>query len=83
MCIRDSNYILPFPKSHPKLARVAGGWAVNFQTTMQTGFPLAITQSNLNSAEGTGGQRPNATGISPVVDVYKRQLLSCGRAWIR
>jgi hypothetical protein len=61
------NYILPFPKNHPLLNRVAGGWAVNFQTTMQTGFPLAITQTNLNSAEGTGGQRPNATGISPVV----------------
>jgi hypothetical protein len=42
-----------------------GGWAVNFQTTMQTGFPLAIYQSNLNSALGTSVQRPNATGVSP------------------
>jgi hypothetical protein len=41
------------------------GWAVNFQTTMQTGFPLAISQNNLNSVLGTSNQRPNATGISP------------------
>ena len=39
---------------------------MNPQITMQTGFPIAVSQSNLNSAEGTGGQRPNATGISPV-----------------
>jgi hypothetical protein len=32
---------------------------------MQTGFPLAISQNNLNSVIGTSNQRPNATGISP------------------
>ena len=41
-----------------------GGWAVNFQTTMQSGFPLAIYQSNLNSVLGTSVQRPNATGLA-------------------
>jgi hypothetical protein len=59
------NYQLPALKGHKWLNEAAGGWAINFQTTMQTGFPLAITQGNLNSALGTGGQRPNATGISP------------------
>ena len=59
------NYQLPALKGHRWLNEAAGGWAINFQTTMQTGFPLAITQSNLNSALGTGGQRPNATGVSP------------------
>jgi len=38
---------------------------MNFQTTMQTGFPLAIYQTNLNGVLGTSNQRPNATGISP------------------
>jgi hypothetical protein len=55
--------------SHSKLVDLAvGGWAVNFQTTMQTGFPLAISQNNLNSTIGTAVQRPNATGTSPVTD---------------
>ena len=65
------NYELPFGTgrkflSHNKLLDVAvSGWTINFQTTMQTGFPLAISQNNLNSVIGTSNQRPNATGISP------------------
>ena len=65
------NYELPFGKGRKFLASnryldlAVGGWAVNFQTTMQTGFPLAISQSNLNSSIGTSVQRPNATGVSP------------------
>ena len=43
-----------------------GGWSVSFNTTMQSGFPLAIYQVNTNSSIGAGTQRPNATGISPV-----------------
>ena len=46
---------------------LVGGWSVNGIMTYQTGYPLAITQaSNNNSAFGGGGQRPNATGVSPV-----------------
>jgi hypothetical protein len=66
------NYALPFGKGRTWLnnSRIAdlalGGWSINLQATMQTGFPLAINQSNLNSAIGTSVQRPNATGISPV-----------------
>ena len=65
------NYELPFGRgrkflSHDKLLNLAvGGWTMNFQTTMQTGFPLAISQNNLNSVIGTSNQRPNATGVSP------------------
>ncbi len=65
------NYALPFGKGRPYLSKsrlgdlVAGGWNLNLQTTLQTGFPVAISQSNLNSAIGTSVQRPNATGISP------------------
>ncbi|MDP9171359.1 MAG: carboxypeptidase regulatory-like domain-containing protein, partial [Acidobacteriota bacterium] len=65
------NYELPFGKGRSFLSNnrlldlAVGGWTVNFQTTMQTGFPLAISQSNLNSSIGTSVQRPNATGLSP------------------
>jgi hypothetical protein len=60
------NYVLPFGKSKNRFVEaLAGGWNLNFQTTMQSGFPLAISQSNLNSIIGTSVQRPNATGVSP------------------
>jgi hypothetical protein len=65
------NYELPFGTNRKFLAKnkfldiAVGGWAVNFVTTMQSGFPLAIYQSNLNSVLGTSVQRPNATGTSP------------------
>jgi hypothetical protein len=65
------NYELPFGAGKKFLANnkfldvAVGGWSINFQTTMQTGFPLAISQNNLNSVIGTSNQRPNATGISP------------------
>jgi hypothetical protein len=68
------NYELPFGKgqrflgSNKFLDLAVGGWTVNFQTTMQNGFPLAIYQSNLNSVLGTSVQRPNATGVSPATN---------------
>jgi trimeric autotransporter adhesin len=68
------NYALPFGKGRPYLSHsrfldlLAGGWNLNLQTTMQTGFPVAISQSNLNSIVGAGVQRPNATGLTPVTD---------------
>jgi hypothetical protein len=68
------SYYLPFGKgkmflkSSNKLTDLAvGGWQVNFTNIYETGFPLAIYQSsNQNSILGTGVQRPNATGVSPV-----------------
>jgi hypothetical protein len=65
------NLALPFGKGKPYLSTnrlldlLVGGWNMNLQTTMQSGFPLAISQSNLNSIIGTSVQRPNATGLSP------------------
>jgi trimeric autotransporter adhesin len=44
---------------------VVGGWSINTTNTIQSGFPLAITQANNNSTIGASSQRPNATGISP------------------
>ena len=75
------NYQLPFGKgrqflnSSRFLDLAVGGWSMNTQLTMQTGFPIAISQSNLNSNEGTGGQRPNATGVSPVTSGSLEQRL--------
>ena len=66
------NYQLPFGKgkvwlsNSPKAVNyIVGGWSVNGETTMQSGFPLQVTQSNNNSVIGTSLQLPNATGTSP------------------
>jgi hypothetical protein len=65
------NYDLPFGKgrkwlgSNKGLDYALGGWSINVESTMQTGFPLAITQANNNSIAGTTLQLPNATGVSP------------------
>ena len=44
---------------------IVGGWVINTVSIYQTGFPLQIYQTNLNSAYGYGAQRPNATGTKP------------------
>ena len=38
---------------------------INAVSVYETGFPLQIYQTNLNSAYGYGAQRPNATGVAP------------------
>jgi len=42
-----------------------GGWSVNGVSVYQTGFPLQIYQSDLNSIYGYGSERPNMTSVSP------------------
>ncbi len=67
-------YDLPFGKGrsfdigNKVLNAVVGGWQVGTIFTYQTGFPLTI-QGNARDLSGTGGgfDRPNATGISPVL----------------
>ncbi len=65
------NYDLPFGKNRKWLANskgmdyAVGGWSLNLESTMQTGFPLQVTQTNLNGTIGTSLQFPNATGVSP------------------
>ena len=62
---------LPFGrnKSHlsePGIARVLlGGWSVTAVGYLQTGFPVAIIQSNNNSGVFGRQQRPNLTGTDP------------------
>jgi len=67
-----TNYQLPFGKGKRFLDKggalnyIVGGWSVNVATIMQTGFYVAVSQSNQNSIIGTSNQRPNATSISPI-----------------
>lgn len=49
----------------PQWLNVAvAGWSLNAVSTIQSGFPLSVTQPNNNSAFGASHQRPNATGIA-------------------
>lgn len=66
------DYQLPFGKGRTFLSNapkavnyILGGWSLNGETTMQSGFPLQVTQTNNNSVIGTSVQFPNATGVSP------------------
>jgi hypothetical protein len=47
------------------LDMIAGGWVINSVSVYETGFPLQIYQTDLNSAYGYQAQRPNATGVAP------------------
>src|SRR5262249_23131001 len=68
------TYELPFGKGKAMLANnrildlAIGGWSANFVSVIQSGYPLAITQSNNNSVFGASTQRPNATGQAADVD---------------
>ena len=84
--LRWSNgftYELPFGKGKAWLGNGAalnylvGGWSINGTGIIQSGFPLAITQSNnLNGAFGYTSQRPNATGVSPSTPGSREERLN-------
>jgi hypothetical protein len=65
------NYEMPFGKGRKWLSQsrlldyAVGGWELNALSTVQSGFPLAIIQSNYNGIMGMAVQRPNATGAAP------------------
>ena len=67
------TYELPFGTGKPLLSSskllnyIVGGWQLNGTAVFNTGFPLAITQTNNNAVLGAGAQRPNSTGISPAL----------------
>jgi hypothetical protein len=51
--------------SNRALDYLVGGWVINTVSVYETGFPLQIYQTNLNSAYGYGAQRPNTTSTAP------------------
>lgn len=64
------QYELPFGKGKKYLNQgrvataLAGGWAVNGITTLQSGFPISITSQTNTTGSNGGTQRPDSTGIS-------------------
>jgi hypothetical protein len=64
------SYDLPFGKGkrflngNPILNYIVGGWSTNGTAVINTGFPLFVTQTNLNAGIGGVNQRPNATGVN-------------------
>jgi trimeric autotransporter adhesin len=44
---------------------VLGGWSFDLTSTIQSGWPISVTQLNLNSVIGSPIQRPNLTGTNP------------------
>jgi hypothetical protein len=44
-----------------------GGWSINGTMIISSGFPLFVYQNNNNAGIGAQVQRPNATGVSPLV----------------
>lgn len=69
----SGTYELPFGRGKMFLGGVnrwvdlmVGGWKFNDVMIIQNGAPLAITQTNANSAYGNGAQRPSLiAGMSP------------------
>src|SRR5262245_15499132 len=68
-------YELPFGKGKalfgdaPNLVdKIIGGWQINGITTLSSGTPLIITQSQNNTGIFSPGQRPNWTGQSARVE---------------
>ena len=75
------TYRLPVGKGERLLNRsgwldeFVGGWELNAVTYYQSGFPLAIIQTNLNSTLGSAVQRPNINpGVSAATggNLYSR-----------
>jgi trimeric autotransporter adhesin len=61
---------LPFGRNH-RIGRsemgnlLAGGWSVSAVITLQSGFPIGVSQSNSTSNLLGNGQRPNLSGTDP------------------
>ena len=67
------SYELPFGKGKAFASNInkaadyiIGGWVLNTVSVFQSGFPLQVYQTDLNSQYGYGAQRPNLTGTDPV-----------------
>lgn len=80
--IISGSYELPFGKGKSFLNgggvmdRVVGGWQFNVIGTVQSGYPLSITQSNNNTNAYSSGQRPNLVAGQEIkaADALQRAL---------
>lgn len=85
------TYELPFGTGRTFLRHshaldyLVGGWQLNVTNIVQSGFPLAVTQTNANSGIGASYQVPNATGIAPATSGDVTQRLggvSSSQGWL-
>ena len=80
----SGSYELPFGKGKRFFTgggvagAIASGWQVNFIGTLQSGYPLSITQANNNTNAYSTGQRPNLVAGQPLAsdDPLRRALSS-------
>jgi hypothetical protein len=82
--ILTPTYQLPFGQGRPWLNgggwtdKVLGGWTLSFVGTYQTGFPIAITQTDNSFSQG-GLQRPiTVLGVDPVTPGRTEDRLATG-----
>jgi hypothetical protein len=68
----SGTYDLPFGRGKQFLSGAnrlvdlaIGGWTLNDVMILQSGGPLAVSQTNVNSAFGNSSTRPTLTGVSP------------------
>jgi hypothetical protein len=71
---------LPFGSGKPWLTRgigsaLLGGWTLAALGTLESGFPLNVTQQNNNTGSLGGTQRPNLTATDPNTSGDTRQRL--------
>ena len=68
--IASPIFELPFGRNH-RIGKsdlgnlLAGGWVASAVITLQSGFPIGVSQSNSTSNLLGNGQRPNLTGADP------------------
>jgi hypothetical protein len=56
-----------FSIQNPLADAVAGGWRLSAGVSLQTGFPVTVTNGNDNSNTGAFFDRPDATGQEPAL----------------
>ncbi len=66
--VASTVWLIPYGTGHARqghgvLGAIANDWSVSLIATMQSGIPVAVTQStNFNAFAGFGTQRPNLVG---------------------
>jgi trimeric autotransporter adhesin len=75
----SGSYELPFGKgkaflnSNGVVDRIVGGWQLNVIGTVQSGYPLSITQATNNTNAYSSGQRPNLVAGANILNTNALQ----------